>query len=180
MDTLIIAAGVLAFAIGLLIAIAAMRPSEFRIARTVRVAAPPEQVFPLINDLETMNTWNPFDKQDPAIKGRYSGPASGVGAHYDFDSRTAGTGSVEIMQSEAPGLVVMRLHMVRPVACENRVEFTVIPRGADSDVTWAMSGRNGLVGKIFGLVCNVDRMCGGQFEKGLGELKMIAEQRRAA
>lgn len=180
MDTLIIVAGALACAIGLLIAYAATRPDTFRIARTMRVAAPPEQVFALIDDLRAMNTWNPFDKQDPDIKGHYSGPARGVGAHYDFDGRKAGTGSVEILESKAPSRVVMRLQMSRPVACDHRVEFTVEPRGADSDVTWALSGRNGLMGKLMGMVCNIDKMCGGQFEKGLSELKAIAEPRRAA
>lgn len=173
--------GLIAVGVGLFLAYAATRPDEFRIVRSARIAAPPDRVFALINDLRAMNTWNPFDqKQDPYIKGSYSGPQCGVGAHYDFESKKAGTGHIEIVEAEAPSHVAMRLLMTRPMACDNRIEFTIAPHGADSDVTWAMSGKSGFAGKLCGLLFNVDKMCGGMFEKGLADLKVVAEQRKLA
>lgn len=181
MDAMLVALGLIAVAIGFLLVYAATRPDEFRVARSAVVAAPPDRVFALINDLRAMNAWNPFDKkQDPDIKGRYSGPQSGVGAHYDFESRKAGTGYVEIVEVEAPRHVAMRLFMTRPMACDNRIDFTIEPRGADSEVTWSMSGKSGFAGKLCGLLFNVDKMCGGMFDKGLADLKTIAEQRKFA
>lgn len=181
MEELLIALGVIALAAGLLVAYAATRPDDFRIARTVRIAAPPERVFAMIDDLRVMNTWNPFDKkQDPGIKGTYAGPASGVGARYEFDGRKAGAGHVEIIESSAPRHVAMRLVMTRPMSCDNRIDFSVAPSGAGSEVTWAMSGKSQLMGKLFGLLFNVDKMCGAAFEKGLADLKEMAEHRKAA
>lgn len=181
MEELLIALGVIALAAGLLVAYAATRPDDFRIARTTHIAAPPERVFAMINDLRAMNAWNPFDKkQDPEIKGTYSGPADGVGARYDFDGSKAGAGHVEIIESTAPRHVAMRLIMSRPMACDNRIDFTIEPNGTGSEVTWAMSGKSQFMGKLCGLLFNVDKMCGGAFEKGLADLKVLAEQRQAA
>lgn len=181
MEDVLIALGMIALAAALLVAYAASRPDDFRIARSARISAPPERVFAMIDDLRAMNQWNPFDKkQDPDIKGIYSGPASGVGARYDFDGRKAGAGHVEIFESEAPRCVAMRLVMTRPMSCDNRIDFTVEPRGNDTEVTWAMSGKSQLMGKLCGLLFKVDKMCGGAFEKGLADLKAIAEQHKAA
>jgi hypothetical protein len=38
-----------------------------------------------------------------------------------------------------------------------------------------MAGRNNFMAKAMGLVMDMDRMIGGQFEKGLASLKSLAE-----
>ena len=65
--------------------------------------------------------------------------------------------------------------MTTPFKADNRVEFTLIPIGSDTDVTWAMSGRQPLMAKIMTVVIDCDKMVGGQFEKGLSQLKALAE-----
>ncbi|HMH53855.1 MAG TPA: hypothetical protein VK548_26710, partial [Candidatus Acidoferrum sp.] len=55
------------------------------------------------------------------------------------------------------------------------VEFTLKPEGNITMVTWSMTGRNGFIAKAFCLVMNMDRMVGGQFEKGLANLKSVTE-----
>lgn len=42
-------------------------------------------------------------------------------------------------------------------------------------VTWSMSGRKNSASKGFGLFMNLDKMVGGDFEKGLAQLKGVAE-----
>lgn len=181
MDTFVAVVVVVAVAAGLFVRYVARRPDEFRIARTAHIAAPAERVVALINDLRAMNAWNPFDKKkDPNIKGTYSGPPSGVGAHYDFEGKKAGTGFVEIIESTAPRHVVMRLHMTRPMSADHRVDFTVEPQGLECDVTWALSGKSQFMGKLCGLVMNMDEMCGRVFEDGLSDLRALAEQGRNA
>ena len=44
-----------------------------------------------------------------------------------------------------------------------------------STATWSMEGRNNLMGKAFSIFMNMDKMIGGDFEKGLGSLKTVAE-----
>ena len=67
-------------AIAAVLAYAATRPDTFRVQRTARIDAPPEKIFPLIDDLRSGEQWSPYYRKDPAMKGTYTGPASGPGA----------------------------------------------------------------------------------------------------
>ena len=54
--------------------------------------------------------------------------------------------------------------------------FTFKPDGNKTSVTWSMAGRNNLVAKAIRLFLNRDKMVGGQFEKGLANLKQLSER----
>ena len=158
------------------LAYAATLPDRFQVQRSLSIRASADTIFPLINDLQVFNTWNPFDKHDPNIKGTYSGPTSGVGAGYGFESKTAGTGSLEIVDTVPPSRVTMRLVMTKPIAADNRVTFTLEPAGNATRVTWAMEGGVPFVGKLIHLVINMDKMVGKNYEAGLADLKDLAER----
>lgn len=161
----------------LVLAAAAFRPDSFRVQRSVRIDAPPQAVHPLINNLAQMNSWSPFVRRDPNLKGTYRGPAEGPGAGYDFaGNREVGKGSVDIVAS-SPGKITMRLHMREPMEGLNTVEFTLVPQGNATNVTWAMHGPSPYLSKLMGLVMDMDKMVGGAFEAGLAELKTRAEKR---
>ena len=163
--------------IGAILAYAATKPDTFTIRRSATIAAPPERLFPLIADLRAMNTWNPFVEPDPAIKVTYSGPEIGKGATHTWSgNRNVGEGSLTVTDAAAPKTVAMRLVMLKPMKADNRVDFTLEPSGGDTVVTWAMSGRQQLMGKVLNVFINCDRMVGKQFEKGLCKLKSIAEK----
>jgi uncharacterized protein YndB with AHSA1/START domain len=156
---------------------AANKPDTFRVERSASIQAPPERIFPLINDLRAFNTWNPFEKKDPNLKGRYSGPSSGTGAGYAFDgNQEVGKGSLEILESSPPSKVTMRLSMVEPFEVRNTVEFTLVPIGGATNVTWAMQGPAPYVAKIIHVFIDMDRMVGKDFEAGLASLKAAAEK----
>lgn len=170
----------LAAALAALLLYAASKPGACQFARSIRIAAPPERIFPLIDDLRAMNAWNPFVKVDPNIKLAYSGPARGVGAVNTFEGNgKVGSGQAEIVESIAPTKLVMALRMDRPMKCRNRVEFTLAPQpnGADvaTDVTWTMSGPQPFIGKLMSIFISMDKMVGGAFEAGLADLKSRAE-----
>jgi uncharacterized protein YndB with AHSA1/START domain len=152
------------------------KPDICSFSRSIHILAPPEKIFPLIDDPRAMNEWNPFVKADPNIKLSYSGPSKGVGAANDFDGDSrVGSGRAEIIESAAPSKVVVALRMDRPMKCENRVEFSIAPREGGSDVTWAMSGKQPFIGKLFSTFVDTGKMVGGAFEAGLADLKARAE-----
>jgi len=156
---------------------AATRPGTFHVARSVRIAAPPERIFPMINDFKALNTWLPFLTPDPNVELGYSGAESGLGAINTFSGNShVGAGRVEITQSEPPSKVAMRLQMTRPMACDNAVVFTLAPAGTVTIVTWSMSGERSLPARLLCLFFDPDKMCGNQFEKGLSDLKALAEK----
>ncbi len=66
-----------------LVAFIASRPADFRLERATTVSAPPERVFPLINDFHSWNTWSPWEALDPSLRRSNSGAPAGVGAVYE-------------------------------------------------------------------------------------------------
>lgn len=173
----IIGAGV-AVIIAAILVLAARQPDVCHIARSIFIAAPPERIFPLIDDPRASNEWSPFVK-DPSVKLSYAGPERGVGAACDFEGNAkVGAGRVEIVESVAPSKVVVTLRLDRPMKCSNRVEFTIAPQNDGSLVTWDMKGRQPFLGKLFSLVMRPEKMVGGAFEQGLGDLERLVETAR--
>lgn len=156
---------------------AANKPDTFLVQRSASIEAPPERIFPFINDLRAFNSWNPYERKDPNLKGRYSGPASGSGAGYAFDgNKDVGKGNIEILESSSPSKVTMRLSMVEPFAVQNTVEFTLVPKGGATIVTWAMQGPAPFLAKIIHVFIDMDKMVGKDFEAGLASLKSAVEK----
>jgi hypothetical protein len=53
--------------------IVALQPSEFRVARSTVISAPPAAIFAQVNDFHKWEAWNPWGKIDPAMKQAYAG-----------------------------------------------------------------------------------------------------------
>jgi hypothetical protein len=158
-------------------AVVALQPSEFRVARSATIAAPAPVVFAEVNDFRKWEAWSPWAKLDPAMKKGYTGAASGTGAVYAWSGNgEVGEGRTTITESRPHDLVRIKLEFVRPFAATNAVEFTFKPDGDRTAVTWSMTGRNGFMAKAAGLVMDMDKMVGGQFESGLAQLKAVAEK----
>lgn len=168
--------GGLVLAIGAVLGLAAARPDTLRVQRTALIKAPPERIYPLIDSLREGARWSPYYRKDPAMQGAYRGPERGTGAVFEFaGNREVGKGRVTITDTAPPERVTMRLEMREPFAADNVVEFTLVPRGDATDVTWAMRGRMPYMAKVVHLFLDMDRMVGRDFEAGLANLKAIAE-----
>ena len=53
--------------------------------------------------------------------------------------------------------------------------FTFQPEGKQTVVTWSMTGTKNFMFKAVHLVMNMDKMVGGDFERGLAQLKNVSE-----
>ncbi len=168
--------GLLALAVAAISLIATQRPDTFRVSRTASIAAPPDKLFALINDVREFNSWSPYVLRDPQATGRYSGPAAGPGARYDFDGKKSGSGSFEITAATPPSQVRMRLDMTAPFEVHNVVTFTLVPQGPATQATWAMEGPAPFLSKFMGVIFDMDKMVGTDFETGLANLKARAEK----
>ena len=119
------------------------------------------------------------------MKKTYQGTPGTVGASYAWQGNDqVGEGKMTLTEVQAPTLLKLRLEFIKPFAAVASTQFIVAPE-ADGGVTatWSMDGTNNLMAKVFGLFMNMDKMIGGDFEKGLGKLKQIAEaeaQKQAA
>lgn len=159
-----------------LIVIVAMRPADFRIARQLQLAVPPAAVFPHVNDLTRWRAWSPWEEIDPDLKRTYEGPSAGEGASYAWvGNPKVGEGRMTITDSRPSDLVRLRLEFVKPFEATNTAEFTFEPSGGQTVVTWSMLGRHNFMAKAFGLMMDMDKLIGKDFEKGLAKLKALVE-----
>jgi uncharacterized protein YndB with AHSA1/START domain len=176
-EIIAISAVVIAIAIAILLILAATKPDTFTVRRATTVKAPPERIFPLINDFHQWGTWSPYETKDPAMKRTYSGTASGNGAVYAWQgNKNVGSGRMEILDSSVPSKIVIKLDFFAPFEGHNTAEFTMLPQGDVTNVTWLMHGPVPFMGKIMHVLMNIDRMVGKDFEIGLANLKRLTEK----
>ncbi len=166
--------------VAVLAAVIASRPGEFRVTRSAAMSASPAEVFAQVNDFHNWESWSPWAKLDPNARNSFEGPSSGNGAVFRWSGdKNIGVGNMTITESRASDLIRIRLDFEKPFKCSNAVEFTFLPEGSQTRVTWSMSGRNNFMAKAVGLFMNCDKMVGGMFEKGLAQMKSVVEDSRS-
>jgi len=167
---------ILAVIVIVFVAVVAMQPSEFRVARSSMTSAPAPAVFAQVNDFHKWEAWNPWGKIDPAMKQTYEGAPAGAGAIYSWvGNNQVGEGRMTMTESRPSDLIRIKMEFYKPFAATSTAEFTFRPAGNQTAVTWSMTGNNNFMAKAIHLFMNMDKMIGGQFEKGLASMKSIVE-----
>jgi uncharacterized protein YndB with AHSA1/START domain len=161
--------------IALLLGIGLLLPSGFKVQRSVVVNAPAARVYPLIADPRQWKNWAVWNQRDPAMQMQYSGPDSGTGAKWSWQSKTEGNGAMEFTAAVPDKHITYALSFP-DMGMTSRGQLRLIPDGAGTRVTWTNEGDMGSnpVNRYFGLV--MDRMIGPDFEAGLANLKAAAER----
>jgi hypothetical protein len=167
---------ILFVAVATVLIVAAARPDEFRVQRTVSIKAAPEKIHAYLDNFRQWSAWSPFEKMDPAMKRTLSGAESGLGAVYAWEGNgKAGAGRMEITEA-SPQRLLIKLDFSKPMEANNIAEFDLKPAGDKTEVTWAMYGNANYFAKIMHLFFDMDQMVGKDFENGLHNLKTLAEQ----
>jgi Polyketide cyclase / dehydrase and lipid transport len=158
------------------VVIVTLQPAAFRITRSATMSAPAADAFAQVNDFHNWDAWSPWAKIDPAMKQTYAGAPAGTGAIYTWlGNNQVGEGRMTITQSRPNEMIEIRLEFLRPFKATHTAEFTFQPEGNQTIVTWSMSGHRNFMLKAFGLFMNMDKMLGGEFEKGLASMKAVVE-----
>lgn len=159
------------------IAAAFIKSPDFRVERSITIAAPPESVFVWFNSHKKFNEFNPWLKMDPMAKVEYAGPETGVGAVSTWDGKQIGKGRATITESKPNELVRLRMDWLAPIEGVSTVDYLFTTADAKTTVTWAMYGKNeGLLSRFVSLIMDCESMCGPVFEKGLAEVARLATQ----
>jgi len=159
------------------IVVVALQPDEFKVTRSAKMAAPAARVFEQVNDYHKWEAWSPWAKLDSNAKTTFEGPDSGSGAKFSWSGNDkVGSGTQTIIESKPDELIRIRLEFEKPMKATNEAQFTFQPQSNETLVTWTMTGQSDFIGKAFCLICNMDKMVGSDFEKGLANLKAIVEK----
>lgn len=172
---LMIALGLVA-AIAVVLLVASRRPDTLRVVRTAAIKAPPEKIFAVLNDYHRWTEWSPYEVKDPGMTRTLSGATSGVGAKYAWEGNgNVGKGNMEILRTTPPTAIHMALRFEKPFPGNNTIDFVLEPKGDTTVVTWDMQGPAPLMTKVMGMLMDMDKMIGTDFEIGLQNLRKLTE-----
>jgi hypothetical protein len=161
--------------------LAATKPDAYHVERSAIIAASPAAVYAQVNDFRKWEAWSPWEKLDPAMKRTYSGPESGKDASYGWvGNDKVGEGRMTIVESQPDAHVGIRLEFIKPWEETCDAAFTLTPEGEATNVKWTMDGKNTYTSKIFNVFMDMNKMIGADFEKGLAQLKTVAESTPAS
>ncbi|WP_226347008.1 SRPBCC family protein [Agilicoccus flavus] len=146
----------------------------YTVSRSRHVDAPPPTVQAHVADFRAWPAWSPWEDLDPQMRHDYTGPQARPGARHTWKgNRKAGEGSMQIVSIE-PGRITLDLRFVRPFASHSEVEFTFVPQGGGTDVTWTMHGQQRGLMALAGRVVSMDKLLGRDLDTGLARLDTVA------
>ena len=157
-----------------------MAAATYTVERSTTAHATPEALFAQVVDFRRWPAWSPWEDLDPAMRRTYSGSAQGVGSVYEWSgNRKAGQGRMQITDTDEPTRVVVDLRFLKPFRSRSVTTFSFVPEGVPeaglTRVTWAMVGPRTPALRLMGLVTSMDKLVGGDFDKGLARPARVAE-----
>lgn len=171
----------LLLAIVVFLGYAATRPPTFHVERSASIAAPPDTVYAHVVSFQGWHAWSPWEKLDPTMKLEAAGEDGSVGSSSSWSGNDkVGAGKMTLTGVEPPSRVSMRLDFLKPFESTSTATFTLAPDASGTHVTWAMDGPMNYMSKVMCIFVNMDKMVGGDFEKGLASLKQVSEAAAAA
>lgn len=154
------------------------QPDDYRLTRSTVIAAPAAAVFGHVNDLRRWDDWSPWAKLDANAKVTFSGPQAGPGATFRWSGNNkVGEGTMTITESKPNERVATRTDFVKPFEGTSRSDFVFSEQRGQTNVIWTMAGRQSFIGKAICLFMPMETMLGPDFEKGLAQLKLVAEKK---
>ena len=157
-------------------AVVATRPASFSVERSATIPTPPDTAFTQVNDFHAWAGWSPWEKLDPGMKKTFTGASTGAGSIYYWNGNDkVGEGRMTMEKSERPGTIGIKLEFMRPFATTNQTTFTFAPVPEGTKVTWTMAGQNNFLGKAASMFMDMDKLVGGDFERGLSALSLQAK-----
>jgi len=143
----------------LFVVIGLFLPDRARVERSVELANPITQVYDTVNGFRKFSNWSAFTRADPRSKIAVSGPASGEGAKFSWDSfeKSVGKGSLEISESVPNEKVVSQLdNNWRGTNKRSRFLMKTVPGTGATRLTWIVDVDYGwdLLGRYSGMYLN--------------------------
>ena len=147
------------------------------VERSIVIQAEPGVILPWISDFTKWPAWSPWEQPGADLKRTYEGAPGSQGASYSWDGKgRAGAGTMRATTVSARDVGVA-LAFTRPFKSQSDVHFALsTPAEGSTKVSWTMKSPKTTMSRIMGVVMNMDKMIGGDFDKGLASLKALVEK----
>lgn len=167
----VIVAGILALLAAAFLIVGILLPGTVEVTRTVEIDAPPETVFPLVNNLEAWTEWTPWGEVDS----RLEGPAEGPGARRVWDDPALGSGSLTLLDARPPASVHYLVE-VEDAALRFEGTISIEAGGPGSVVSWTERADLGWNPVLGWTALTLDESQGRQLDESLEQLRRLAER----
>jgi effector-binding domain-containing protein len=154
-------------------------PREYKVERSVTIDAPKSLVFRHIQYWKNWRAWSPWAAMDSTIRITVDGVDGTEGSAYRWTGRKTGEGIITNAGFKPGEILYYRMRFIKPFKSEADGYFGVSSTDGGSAVTWVFTGRSTYPWNAIHLFMNMEKMLGGDFEKGLGLLKGICEKETA-
>lgn len=146
------------------------------IERSIVIDASAATIAPHLADLHRWVEWSPWEGQDPELQRTYAGTPGTVGSTYTWKgNRKAGAGDMTVTRI-TPAEIDVDLNFTAPFKSSSQVEFHLVETGTSTNVVWSMTNPQNLMARVMRVVLNMEKMIGGDFDKGLARLKVAVEK----
>lgn len=159
----------------LAVAAAYLLPAEVEVRRSIHIVAPPEAVHAVIAEPRTWPDWTAWDRQrDPTAEYKFFGPASGVGAGYEWRGEEFGEGRLTLTASDPATGIEFDLEFDGG-KYHSQGALRLATEADGTEATWVYRADLGLnpVSRYYGLF--TDATLGPDLETGLRRLKEKVE-----
>lgn len=154
-------------------------PSQIHVERSLLISAPPTEIFPLVGDLNQWDAWSPWATMDPDAEMTISGNGVGQVMEWHSEDPQVGDGTQEITGLDSPNYISSHLDFGDQGMADAKIQLT--PQDNGTLVSWSLDSdmRAGVptlmqpISTYFGFM--MDSMIGKEYEKGLSNLKALAE-----
>ena len=150
-------------------------PSVIKVQRSANINATADAIKSQLVDYNMFANWSPWAEKDTAMKITVTGDAGTVGHKYAWEgNKDVGKGTMELTKISAD-TVAEKLDFNGKGVSD--VCFIFKPEGTATNLTWTMDMNIGFFGRGMMLFFKgkMDKMLGGDFEKGLAKLKQVME-----
>jgi predicted transcriptional regulator YdeE len=141
----------------------------FSVSKSIRIAAPAQQVYDLVRDFKSWPAWSPWLIAEPGTKMTYSPDGRG----YAWDGEITGSGEMEITGGDPPWSIQYRLTFLKPWKSVNQVAFHFSEHDHETLAEWTMEGT--LPWFMWWMKGMMSGWIGADYERGLKMLKDLVE-----
>ncbi len=154
---------------------AASKPDLITMSRSITVAATPADLMPYATDFQKFVQWSPWSGLDPNQKVEFSDPSSGLNAWYSWKgNEDVGSGKMTLT-AMSDTEIRHHLQFITPFESEADATLHFEPAGDQVKVTWGYEQQADFPAKLMAVFIDMDEMLGPDYEKGLANLKGMAE-----
>jgi hypothetical protein len=156
-------------------------PTRWDAARRRDIAAPPERIWPHLEDLRAWKDWSPWKESSyPGLVFHYSEPSRGPGAQVSWDSDATSDGVLRIESAQPPRTLTFSMAFQQGrIRATDTLRLEPLP-GGRTRVHWSDQGTLGrtLLGRLSLPV--IEASMGRDQEHGLAALAALVEGESAS